>query len=108
MSDEALMRGVSFKLFDAAAAAVGNSASVALLPRASLVTWQTYFGTNPGAVEIQIQTSNDDTNWFTTDSSTEVAGEVGTFQTSAKHIRARIESITDGAEVTVEIVAKPL
>ena len=108
MSYQALMRGVSFKLFDAVAAAIANSSSAALLPRANLITWQTYFGTNPSAVTIQIQTSNDDTNWFTTASSTTVAGEVGTFQTSAKFIRARINAITDGVGVTVEIVAKPL
>lgn len=108
MPKQSLVRSVSFKLLDAAAAAIANGTSVALLARANLVTWQTYFGTNPGSITIQIQTSNDDTNWFTTASSTTVTGEVGTFQTSAKFIRARINAISGGDDITVEIVSKPL
>lgn len=105
---KALMRGVGQLLFDAGAASTGNSDIYALLPKAQLVTWQTRFGTAPASVTMQIQTSNDGTNFFATASSTTVGGELGSFQTAAKFIRARVNAISGGAEVTVEVVSKPL
>lgn len=105
---KALMRGVSYKLFDLADSGTGNSDPIALLPRACLVTWQTYYGTAPASITVQIQTSNDGTNFFTTASSTAVGGEIGSFQTSAKFIRARINAISGGDDITVEVIAKPI
>lgn len=103
-----MMRGIPINFFDAAAAAQGNSLDYALLPRASLVTWQSSFAGAPASVTLQILTSNDGTNYSVTDSSTAVGGEIRTFQTSARFIRARINAISGGSGVTVQVVAKPI
>src|SRR3990167_8013244 len=72
------------KLFDAAAAAISNSVERALPDLAT-----------------QIQ-------WTTADSSTSVTGETRVFNSSALFVRARINAITGGAEVTVQLISKPV
>jgi len=96
------------KLFDAAAAAISNSAERALPDLATQIQWTTLFGTAPASCTIQIQTSLDGTNWTTADSSTSVTGETRVFNSSALFVLARINAITGGAEVTVQLISKPV
>jgi len=108
MSTTLLNVAVSELLFDEHAASTGNSSDFALPSRSCLVSWQFWFGTDPDAVSIQILTSLDGTNFNVTDSDTTAAGTLKTFQTSAKFIRARIDSITSGDKVSLIVIAKPI
>lgn len=103
-----LVAGIPSLSFDAAAITVGNGTSFGLSSEANQITWQSSFAAAPDAISLVIQTSNDGTNWNTSDTSTSVTGEIRTFATSANHIRARIASATagSGSGLTVTIIAK--
>lgn len=101
-----LLLGIPQKLFDAAASGTGNSLSYSLPARASQLTWQTSFGSNPASITLQLQTSLDGTIWNTIDSSTTVTGEIRTINSSAIFVRARINAISGGTLITVSVVGK--
>lgn len=106
---EMLLHGVEAKPFDAAAAATGASLAYALPARAGSIVWQTFFGTNPAAVQIDFEASLDGTHWDAIDSSTVVGGEVRTFATvGGKQFRINIISITGGAAVSVWVTSQNL
>lgn len=101
-----LLIGIPQNLFSNAAASVANSTAYGLPPRASLIQWQTLFGTAPASVTIQIQTSLNGVDYNTEASTTVVGGATGSFVTSALKVRARINAISGGANVTVIVNAK--
>jgi hypothetical protein len=99
-------KGVPLNLLDNIAIANGAGSAFALPSVATQITWQTVVVTPPGAIQVDIQTSLDGTNWDSVDSSTNVNGESRTFNTSAVFIRANIISHSGGDFITVELVAK--
>lgn len=101
-----LFAAISKNLFDAAAASIANSISYGLPVRATIVTWQTSFGSAPASCTILLQGSNDNVTWNTIDTSTAVGGEIRTITTAVTFVRARINAISGGAEVTVSLIAK--
>lgn len=101
-----LQTGVLTKFFDAVSSGVANSAPFATPANASVFTWQVSFGSNPSAVSVLIQGSNDNSSWNTVDTSTSTTGEIRTFTSSALFLRARIASITGGSGITVDINSK--
>lgn len=102
----ALQPGLPLKAFDVATAEVSNSNTYALPGVATLVEWQTFFGTNPDAVTILIQTSIDGVTFTTQATTTTVTGAEGNFVSSAQFVRARISAITNGVGVTAILLAK--
>lgn len=98
--------GSAYSLFDVATATISNSDPVALPGLASQVTWQSFFGTNPASITLQILTSNDNISYSVVDSSTVVTGSIQTFQTSALFVKARINAISGGVGVSISIVPK--
>lgn len=101
-----LNNGIVDKSFDAADAIAATGTPFALPYLATQVQWTSLFGSNPSAVSISIQTSLDNSVWNTVVTTTTTTGATGNFLTSALFIRAKINSITDGGDVTVELVAK--
>jgi hypothetical protein len=72
------------------------------------IRWQTIFGTAPTAVNISLQAANDDvdSHYQNIDSSTATAGEARSVTgVNAKFLRARVNSITGGSGVTVQLLA---
>lgn len=68
------------------------------------VTWQTIYATPPAVADIVIELSLDGINWSTKDTTTNVNGELRTFETSARFIRAAmLDDMTEGVVTTVEI-----
>ena len=94
------------KTFDAAAAATGAGVPFALPARAGALQWQTFFGTNPATVVIDLEMSLDNVHWDAVDSTTVVGGEIRTFTIiGGKFVRGNITTITGaGDEVTMIIV----
>lgn len=69
--------------------------------------WQTFFGTDPAAISIELQLSLDAIHWDAVDVSTAVGGEIRTFATiGAKYVRGRVASITNGDELTMTILCQ--
>jgi len=93
-------------LFDLTSSGIKYSSAFALPARATQITWQTIFGTAPASITVQIKTSNDGLTYTTVDSSTVVGGESKTFVTSALFVKARINAISGGANITVTVVPK--
>ena len=93
-------------LFDAVAAVADISDSFALPARCTTITWQTFFDVDPSAVNITLEFSLDGDNWDVIDTTTEVAGEIRTVEINATHVRAQINSITDGSGVSVLVNCK--
>jgi len=65
------------------------------------VTWQVIYDSAPALTDIVIQVSVDGSNWITVSESTNINGEIKTFTTSARFIRAGMLDITEGTLVTV-------
>lgn len=106
---EMLLHGVPVKVFDVATAAIGASVARALPARAGSIVWQTFFGTNPGAVQIDFEASLDGSHWDAIDSSTVVGGEVRTFATvGGVFFRINVVSITGGVGISVWVTAQNL
>lgn len=97
---------VPYYLLNAAAAAQANGDAVALPANATMLTWQTIFGTEPASTTMQLLGSEDNVNWSVVDSSTVVGGAIRTITTALPYIKARIEAISGGAEVSVLLNAK--
>jgi len=77
------------------------------IPRSVLaLTWLTVFASAPSAVSVELQVSNDNTNWFTLDTSTATTGEAREFSDPVNYlfIRARKASQTGGGALTVEVI----
>lgn len=100
-----ILHGTPVKTFDAAPAATGAGVPFALPARAGALQWQTFFGTNPATIVIDLEASLDNIHWDAIDSSTVAAGEMRTFTIlGGKFIRGNITTITGaGAEVTMII-----
>lgn len=92
--------------FNAATVTTSNGTTFALPANASQITWQTSFASNPASITVQIQTSLDNTNWFVVATSSVVAGDGGTFYSSAKFIRCAITASSGGTGITCGLVAK--
>lgn len=103
---ELLHIGNAKKLFDAVASGTANSTVYALPVRGTLITWQTSFGSAPASITLQLQTSLDNLSWSTVDTSTSTTGEDRTINTAALFVRARINAISGGSGITVQVDCK--
>lgn len=84
-----------------------NGTAFALLSRAVQVTWQTIYEVAPSVADIIIQISLDNSNWTTVDESISVDGDLRTFKTSARFIRARMLTMDVGVVTSVLIRVQP-
>lgn len=104
---ELITHGVPVKTFDVAAASPATGTVFALPARAGSLVWQTFFGTNPSAIVIDLEFSLDNVHWDAVDSSTVLVGEVRTFATvGGGFVRGRIVSITGGAGISLMILCQ--
>lgn len=107
MTLHSILKSVPVNTFDALSpipAAPFTGTEFALPARATSLQWQTFFGTNPAAVSIELEFSLDGTHWDAVDVSSAVGGEIRTFAfTGAKFVRGRVASITNGDELTMMI-----
>jgi hypothetical protein len=72
------------------------------------IRWQTIFGTAPTAVNISLQAANDDvdSHYQNIDSTTLTAGEARSVTgVNAKFLRGKVNSITGGSGITVQLLA---
>ena len=102
--------GLPVKTFNVAAAATGAGTSFALPARRCSLQWQTFFGTDPSALTIDLQFSFDGSHWDTIDSSSVLTGEVRTFAAiggAPGFVRGNVIAITGGAGVSMWITAQP-
>ena len=67
------------------------------------VTWETLFGTAPGAISAVLEGSIDNTNWTTVDTSANVGGEARTVSSNFQKFRVTIASLTGSATLIVKI-----
>lgn len=72
----------------------------------SYITWTVAWSVAPASDTILLQGSNDNSTWFTVDTSTAVAGEIRSIGTSARFVRAFVSAQSGAANVTVTLVAK--
>lgn len=99
----------AYTLLDAVPATSDTESDAVATPvRCTTISWQTIFGTPPGDVEMQLLGSLNGVDFFEIDVSTEAAGELRTIETNVTHIKARIDTITDGADVSFIVVCKDL
>lgn len=98
--------GVPANTFTASSAT--NSAGTAYaLPAgaASVLSWTVTPQTTPSALSVELQVSNDNSSWFTIDSTNNTSGDARTTGAMAyKFVRGFIVSRTDGSTVTVRLV----
>ncbi len=102
-------------LFSSESPAAGQASQQYALPdyagfpdQGRTVRWQTLFATNPTAINIALQTAEQDVDgqYSTIDTTTNVSGEARTVAgVRAKFLRAKVTSITGGAGITVLLVA---
>lgn len=104
----ALQRSIPAFSFNASVLEVSNGIEYACIDPAALLEWQVTFGTAPDDVTVLLQGSLDGTNWFTLDSTTSVTGALRRLITSVTFVRARVSAVTNGEEVTVSILEKPI
>lgn len=104
-----ILHGVPVRPFDVSPAVTGASSVFALPAIAGSLQWQTFFGTNPSAVQIDLEFSLDNIHWDAVDSSTVLAGEIRTFATvGGAFVRANVIAITGGAGVSLMILCQRL
>lgn len=104
---EQMYLNIPSKLFDAVAVSAPlNGTEKALPANSTILSWQTFYGTAPASITMQLQASEDDVNWATIDSSTNTAGELKTVNVAAPFIRARINAVTGGTTASVLVNAK--
>lgn len=103
-----LQFGVPSKSLDALAGTTATNGTEYALPGqdGSSITWQSVFSSAPSAVNVVLQLSNDGITYYTVDTSTNTAGEIRTFNTSARFARARLVSKTDGGTTTIILNAQ--
>jgi hypothetical protein len=103
----ALQNAVAVNLLDNVNVGVQNGATFALPIKPGQFAWQTVFGTAPGSITVNIQISNDGTNWTTVDTSTNVNGEVRQISSlTALFVRATISAVAGGTTATVVVIYK--
>lgn len=69
------------------------------------IAWRTSFTGGPSAVDVRLQGSLDNTNWFDLDNSTVTAGEYKrVVEARVKFVRAFLTTRTGGTNITVEIL----
>ena len=100
--------------FNAEAPAAGQASQQFALPSYSgfpengrAIRWQTIFGTAPTSVSVVLQTAmvDADTQYTTVDTSTATTGEARTVAgVRGKFIRAKVNAITGGSGVTVQLL----
>ncbi len=100
------MLNQAYPLLDGVAGEAAESDIVALPARCTTISWQTVFGTDPSAVSILLLASLDGENFVEVDDITTTTGGIATVVGNFTHVMAEIESITDGADVTVLMVPK--
>jgi len=100
------MLNQAYTLLDGVAGDAQESDVVALPARCTSFSWQTIFGTDPSAVSVLILASLDGLNFVEVDDSAVTTGDIQTVVGNFTHVMAEIESITDGADVTVLLVPK--
>lgn len=101
-----LSPGQTVALFSAHASSTGNSSTFAFPAGNVSCTWQSSFGSAPASVTLQILTSLDNSSFSVIDTSTVTTGESRNFNSNAKQLRARIDAISGGSAVTVNIVCR--
>lgn len=100
----AMSAGIPVNSFTNAAIVDSTNGVAFALPsaNANTLTWQISYGVAPGAINIVLQTSQDNSAWFTVDTTTAVSGEIRNYgPTSALFVRARIVSHAGGSGLTV-------
>lgn len=99
--------GVSVNSISAATStATGTSYSLISTP-ASVITWTIDTTGTVTSQTVLLEGSNDNSTWFTLDSSTSITDVARTFTTSVKFIRARISAHGGGGgTTTVDIISK--
>ena len=104
----AIQPGLAVNTFDAVASSAPLVGEEFAIPaRAGALMWQTFFGTNPAAISIELQFSLDGTHWDAIDVSTVIEGEIRSFAGiggAPGFVRGRIASITGGDDITMTIV----
>ncbi len=103
-----IQNATATNLLDGVAHAAPTTGSTFALPvKAGVASWQTVFGSAPGAATINLQVSNDGTNWTTIDTSTSTAGETRQIAApTALFVRATISAAAGGSTTTVIFVYK--
>lgn len=91
---------------DGHASATGDGVIFALPARATQLTWQSSFGSAPASITLQLKTSDDGVTYNVVDTSTVVGGESRTVSTSARFVLVRINAISGGTLITVQLLAK--
>ena len=108
MPTEALQSGYSVRVLDAVAVGVQNSSVYAAPARTCLVTWQISYGSAPASVTMLLQGSIDGVNYNTLLSSTNTAGDMASVETSVKFFRVRMNAVSGGTTVTVDLIQRPV
>lgn len=107
MPNELILHGIPVKPFDNRANATGVSNTFALPALAGSLVWQTFFGTAPASVTIDLEFSLDGVHWDAVDSTTVTAGEVRTFATvGGGFVRANCTAITGGTTTSLWITCQ--
>lgn len=89
-----------------AAATTAVATTIEIPSRATVITWQHLFSTNPASVTVNLLGSLDGTNFVTLDSSTVTTGAVRTITSAAPIVKAQIGAISGTTNVTVMVIAK--
>lgn len=84
----------------------GDSDHFALPTVTSVCTWQSSFGSAPDSLTLQLKTSNDNVTFATVDTSTSTTSEARTFSTAARFVLVRLNALSGGDTVSVNIVCK--
>ena len=77
------------------------SVVAAVSNRINRITWQVNYDSAPGTAQIFMEGSLDNQNWAIIDTSTNTAGEIREFNSSAKFIRVRVGTMDSNRTVTV-------
>ena len=105
-----MLIGESVKTFDLTVPSNPLNGIVFACPaRAVSLVWQFFFTTNPTAITVNLEASEDRIHWDPIDSSTLVTGEVRTFAgLGVRFVRGSISALTlgPGAELTMMITPR--
>lgn len=105
-----LSQGVPEKSLDAEGTVGAVNGTAFAVPhktgqKGRIITMVTYFSVAPAAIDIALQGSNDDVNWYTVANTTAVAGAaVVVADFNFKFIRARKVTQTGAANATAEFL----
>ena len=103
----ALQLGLAETIYSASATTSTTSTTYAMPARLCNLAWQYFFTTNPSAVVMNVQASNDGVNFVTVDSTTITTGQLRVITgLAANFIRINQGSITGGALQSVIVTAR--